>query len=57
MADNPVKTEEDIDREFAEEFNRLCQEKGRVVIGVPRFVATNHGTYELVIDLVVQRKT
>lgn len=37
---------------FAEKYQAFCQEEGGVIVGRPRFAATNHGTFELVVDLV-----
>jgi hypothetical protein len=46
----------DAQKVFAEEYAQLCDKHGLLIVGVPRWVATNHGSYEMVIDLIVQSK-
>ena len=43
--------EQEILKEFSEKYNALCKEYGRQIIGVPTWVMTNHGTYELTIKM------
>ena len=49
------KTEQELTNEFVEEYKRLCDKHGFNLVAVPAFKGTNHGTFEVVIQLSVGR--
>lgn len=38
-------------QEFAEAYQKLCQEYGFTLVAVPTFLPTNHGTFEIRTEL------
>ncbi len=40
-------------QEFVRAYEELCQRLGCKIVGVPSFTPTNHGTFEMVVQLQV----
>jgi hypothetical protein len=40
-------------QQFVKEYDELCKRTGCKIVGVPSFMPTNHGTFELAVELRV----
>jgi hypothetical protein len=50
------KSQQEIMQDFSNEYVALCQKYGCEIIAQPVWIATNHGTYELSLQLTVVKK-
>jgi hypothetical protein len=48
-------TEQEKANAFAKEYDELCNKHGFVIVPVPTWVSTNHGSFELVLKLNAER--
>jgi len=38
-------------KKFVEEYEKLCKEHGFVLVATPTFIQTNHGTFEISVNI------
>ncbi len=45
--------EQTVEQQFIEEYNALCRLHGLQIAAQPNLVSTNHGSYEIVVQLMI----
>jgi len=45
--------EQTAEQQFIEEYNALCRLHGLQIAAQPNWVSTNHGSYEIVVQLMI----
>lgn len=55
MTEQAVKTDQEKMQDFVNEYNALCQKHGYQVAGAIIPVSTNHGTWELGIQMSINK--
>jgi len=48
-----TKTEEEKQKAFVTEYDELCQKHGYKIAPQPKFVPTNHGSFEIAIEMIL----